>query len=231
MATNDARPVQRGFISTWMHRITSALFWILLSLFVSIIIEWIGMNSSWKEEGLKHSSAMLEQELTYINEDFKQSLLVASPIVFVTSLAKDARKTLFTDTGIERSSRKILSDKKKHWFVAGVAEHILAAANITQVFAARMAILILALPAFFMLGGVAIVQGLAERDIRKWSYGRERAGVYHHAKRAVPFFLVAPWFIYLSMPNSIHPNYVILPFAVLFAIGLYLMTYLYKKHV
>lgn len=231
MATNDAKPVQRGFFGAWIHRIMMTLFWVLLSLIVSVIIEWIGMNTSWKDEGLNHSAAMLEQELIYINDDFKQSLLVASPIVFVTGLAKDIRKTIFIDTGIEKSSRKIIADKKKHWFIAGVAEHILAAANITQVFAARIAILILALPAFFMLGGVAVVQGLAERDIRKWSFGRERAGVYHHAKRAVPFFLVAPWFVYLSMPNSIHPNYIILPFAVLFAIGLYLMTYLYKKHV
>ena len=51
-----------------------------------------------------------------------------------------------------------------------------------------------------------------------FSVGRESAYVFHLAKRAVTPMLLLTWALYLSMPVSIHPAIVILPFAVLFCL-------------
>lgn len=188
------------------------------------------MNFSWEDEGVKHSQAMLQTELTYLNEDFKQSMLVSSPVVFAQDVKRFIHKWVYKKTGIETLAAKVVNTENPHWVLALIAKYAIAAMNITQVFAVRLAILMLAMPAF-IIGAVAVIEGLTQRDIRRWSVGRERATMYHYSKRAVPFFLIAPWFVYLAMPNSIHPNLVILPFVVFFAIGLYFMTYLFKKHI
>ena len=61
---------------------------------------------------------------------------------------------------------------------------------------------------------------LVQRDLRRWGGGRESSFLYHHAKRLVWPSIVMAWVVYLAMPISVHPNFVILPFAVLSAIAI-----------
>lgn len=61
-------------------------------------------------------------------------------------------------------------------------------------------------------------------------YERESAYVFHLAKAATAPMLVMTWAIYLSMPFSIHPSIVILPFAVLFAIFVRVTAGSFKKY-
>jgi integrating conjugative element membrane protein (TIGR03747 family) len=107
---------------------------------------------------------------------------------------------------------------------------MIAALVITQVFAVRLAVLTLSLPVFLMFALVAIVDGLVQRDLRRWSGGRESSFVYHHAKRAVFPFVILAWVVYLACPVSVHPSLVILPFAVLFAAALAVTVSTFKKY-
>ncbi|PCI29051.1 hypothetical protein COB55_02920, partial [Candidatus Wolfebacteria bacterium] len=73
-----------------------------------------------------------------------------------------------------------------------IKEYLLAAMYIALVFAIRLSILILSLPLFFLVAILAIVDGLAIRDVRRWSNGRESGFRYHYAKSFVlPSFFVA----------------------------------------
>jgi hypothetical protein len=42
--------------------------------------------------------------------------------------------------------------------------------------------------------------------------------------------LVLPWVLYLSLPISVHPNYIVLPAAILFGIALCVASATFKKY-
>ena len=93
-----------------------------------------------------------------------------------------------------------------------IAAFVIAAMQATQVFSVRLAILMLAIPVFLLFSLVALVDGLVRRDLRRWGGGRESSFVYHYAKKAAIPFIVLTWVVYLSLPFSLHPTFVILPF-------------------
>ncbi|MDO8825999.1 TIGR03747 family integrating conjugative element membrane protein [Methylophaga sp.] len=232
MAQKDNHPrSNKGFISTWISRIMTMIVWLLLALLMSIIIEWVGMNTTWRDEGINHSRNMVKTELSYLNKDFQQSLLVQRPVEYAEGIAAKMHNLMYVKTGIMGAITKIFQDTGAGKVTKTIAEHVLAAIYVTQVFAIRLAILTLALPAFFIFAVVGSVEGLVQRDIRKWSVGREHASLYHHVKRWIPICFIAPWVVYLAFPVSIHPNAVILPFALLFGIGIFMVTYLFKKYI
>lgn len=231
MAENRDPRVKQGFIGKWFSRIMTMLLWLLLALLMSIVTEWIGMNTSWKDEGVNHSKNMVKDELSYLNRDFQKSLIVQKPVKYAETFAEKTHYYLYQKTGVMGFLTSTFGDTSAGDFTRMIAEHVLAAVYITQVFAIRLAVLTLAMPAFFIFAVVAAVEGLVQRDIRKWSVGREHAGLYHHAKRTIPIFFIAPWVVYLAFPVSIHPNAVILPFALLFGAGIFMVTYLFKKYI
>ena len=60
--------------------------------------------------------------------------------------------------------------------------------------------------------------------------GRESSFVYHWAKRSALPLLVLSWVIYLALPFSLHPTFVILPFATLFALSVSVTASSFKKY-
>ena len=117
-----------------------------------------------------------------------------------------------------------------HQLYQPLAQYILAALQITQVFALRLAILLLATPVFLLFGVMALVDGLVRRDLRRWGGGRESSFVYHWSKRSALPLLVTAWVIYLALPFSLHPSWVILPFATLFALCIAITASSFKKY-
>lgn len=201
-----------------------AVFVIIFSLFLSIIIEWIGMTYFWKDEGSKHSLTMLSTEINYINTDFSnQNIAGYRPIDFVSysyetfygtknesGIAQDFINWLNSPTD-STSTIEAYIKSSSH----SIKEYLLAAMYIALVFAIRLSILILSLPLFLLVAVLAIIDGLAIRDVRRWTNGRESGFRYHYAKSFVlPSFFVA-WILYLSIPFSIHPNIIILPLCLL----------------
>ena len=119
---------------------------------------------------------------------------------------------------------------KLHSLYRPVADFLLAAMQITQVFSVRLAILTLAMPVFLLFSLVALVDGLVQRDLRRWGGGRESSFVYHYAKKAAVPLLVMTWVIYLALPFSLHPTFVVLPFATVFALTIAVTASTFKKY-
>jgi integrating conjugative element membrane protein (TIGR03747 family) len=44
---------------------------------------------------------------------------------------------------------------------------------------------------------VALVDGLVQRDLRRWGGGRESSFVYHYAKTAAMPLIIMAWVLYL----------------------------------
>lgn len=240
MRAEESHPgQQRGLVSRSLGLIARALFWLAAALLFSILIEWLGMSLWWPEEGVRHSQDMLAREVEYLSQDFKRSVLIAEPAAFAQRYADVAYELLVRRTGLLELIRWAEAplapsasrvQRTLHGLYTPISAYVTAALVITQVFAVRLAILTLALPVFLLFALVAVVDGLVQRDLRRWSGGRESSFIYHHAKRTVLPFVILAWVVYLACPVSVHPSYVILPFAVLFALALAVTVSTFKKY-
>ncbi len=110
------------------------------------------------------------------------------------------------------------------------AEFVIAMMQVTQVFSVRLAILTLAMPVFLLFSLVALVDGLVQRDLRRWGGGRESSFVYHYAKKTALPMVVITWVVYLALPFSAHPSFIVLPFAVMFALSVAVTASTFKKY-
>jgi len=61
-------------------------------------------------------------------------------------------------------------------------------------------------------------------------WGRESSFVYHYAKKAALPLAVLAWVIYLALPFSLHPTFVVLPFVALFALTVAVTASAFKKY-
>jgi len=231
-------PSEQGILSTLLSKLLQMIFFLVIAWIFSILVEWIGMTFFWKEQGRHHSENMLAQELRYLDDDFKRSAVVERPVRFARKSADLFHDYLFRKSGIEKGLSWLAAPRENPSRLRGylrkayaaAADYIVSAMTITQLFAVRLAVLMLALPAFLLLGMVALTDGLVQRDLRKWGGGRESSFVYHWAKKAIGPTLIFPWLIYLSMPVSVHPNLVVLPFAAFFALMIDVMASRLKKY-
>ena len=99
-----------------------------------------------------------------------------------------------------------------------------------QLFAMRVAVLILSLPLFVAVGISAVADGLYGWLMRRTRGGHESGFIYHRAKRAVPIFMLLVWAVYLLPPMPMDPRWVLPPFVIAFAIALRLRVLFFKKH-
>ena len=231
--------IRQGLFTRVLATISQALLWLLFSLLFSILVEWVGMVFWWPQQGLEHSRSMLAKEIGYLNSDFRRSVVTSDPARFAKEVADGTYHYLFEVTRIvafihwaslplrheERGMRPIL-----HRIYRPLAEFVLAGMQVTQVFSVRLVILILATPVFFLFSLVALVEGLVRRDLRRWGGGRESSFVYHYAKKAVLPLVVIAWITYLALPFSLHPVFIVLPFAVLFALAVAVTASTFKKY-
>jgi integrating conjugative element membrane protein (TIGR03747 family) len=231
---------ERGIVATTLIGLVQILMYLVLTLVFSILVEWAGMVSGlWDEPGSIHSELMLQQELQYLNKDFTRSAIVERPVRYAKRFSDNFYELTFKRTGVQAAVIWLATPaqtssgtvrKSLHRLFRMMQEYVLAAMTVTQIFAVRLAVLTLAMPAFVLLGAMGLVDGLVQRDIRRWSGGRESSFVYHWAKKALYPSLILPWIVYLAIPVNVHPNLVVLPFAVLFAVSLMVMSSTFKKY-
>jgi hypothetical protein len=160
--TAQRHPVQQqGLISRALAGLSKLVFWLFAAWLFSILAEWVGMWLWWPEEGVDHSRRMLEREIGYVHRDFAQSLLVEHPAAYVRLFAEVSYHYLFQVTGLERFGLWLHQPpdpdgyRLQLWLrglFAHIAEHVIAAVNITQVFALRLGVLTLAMPVFVLFG-------------------------------------------------------------------------------
>ena len=238
---NDPRrtAVQQGLFSKGLTAVAQITQWLIFSLIFSIIIEWAGMILWWPDEGINHSRTMLAKEIQYLDTDFHRSIITSDPARFAKQVADKTYHYLFEFTGLvdfirwvsilptvnEKGVRSTL-----HNIYRPIAKFVIAAMQVIQLFSVRLAILTLAMPVFLLFSLVALVDGLVQRDLRRWGGGRESSFVYHYAKKAVLPLVILSWIVYLALPFSLHPSFVVLPFAGLFALSVAVTASTFKKY-
>ena len=233
------RAVQGGVLSRSLTAAGTSILWLIFSLVFSILIEWVGMVFWWPEEGVEHSRAMLANEISYLDSEFTRSMVTSDPVQFARGVANKTHYVLFEATRFidlarwasaspEQSERGMRS--ALHAMYAPIAEFVIAMMQVTEVFSVRLAILTLAMPVFLLFSLVGLVDGLVQRDLRRWGGGRESSFVYHYAKKAMVPLVVITWVTYLALPFSLHPTVIVLPFAMFFALSVGITASTFKKY-
>jgi len=212
------------------------------ALLLAIIIECIGVHFLWPKEGWHHAQEMLDYELAQLSKGFRASALIQDPAAAARHWVAYAYDRLFVQSGLLELSRHHSPGAPRHatglaglrTLIHRTAAHLevyaLAAGYITLTFIVRVVVLALTLPLFALASFVALVDGLVQRDIRRFGAGHESAFVYHRARALMAPLALLPWGVYLSFPISIHPLWILLPSAVLLGAAVRITAATFKKY-
>jgi len=193
---------------------------LVLALVVSIVCEWVGLLFFWPEQGTSHSHNMIVNEVSYL-----QRSTLNNPFISSTdeSIASSIR---FIDQVYGFVAVNVFLQDKIEWLALG----IVSAINITKVFVLRLLVMALSTPTFLVFGLVGFVRGLSAREIRRWGVGRESSGMYGLYIKLLPETFFGLWFVYLSMPFSLNPFYIVGPAAIMFSVLIANTSYRFKKY-
>lgn len=221
---------------------TWALVWkifalLLVSLIMSLIIEYIGIVFWWPDEGWQHSKDMLDTELGWLDDGFKYSLIFSTPGQTANAVLDFTFNWLFVKTGLLEMSKNAPLIAASGGAGSNLASGYLIAENfimatmfVTMTFIVRLFILVLSIPLFVLAVITAMVDGLTRRDIRKFGAGRESSFIYHRAKQMIVPLAAAPWVIYLAAPIAINPQLILIPCAISLGVAITVTISTFKKY-
>lgn len=238
---SNAHPAEkRGVISHTFGFIFRIFGVLIFAAFISVLVEWVGMATWFSDDyqGYEHAQEMFQTELGYLNVSVKEGGMDTIAAANANHYINNAIQYVFFDSGlvqwlhdsrtVKPTDNDVVSTLKQ--VQAAIHDYIMAMLYTLMTFTVRVTILTLSIPIFFIFALVAFVDGLVQRDIRRFTGGHESSFVYHIAKGfAVPLVVMA-WIFYLAMPVSINPNWVITPFAAMFAFAIFIATSKFKKY-
>lgn len=235
----EARPSTglAGIITFPFH-----LFGVLCgSLLLAILVEWIGMHFFWPQARCCHAEQMLTHELGQLSSSFRQSLLVAHPTlaaqrllawmhehVVVRSGLRDWMQKNEAQPSVTNSARDLKHLLREGWM--DVEPYVIAAGFTALTFLVRLLVLLLTLPLFATAAFVAFVDGLVQRDLRRFGAGRESGFVYHRARALIRPLTLTPWVLYLALPFSVPPLVILLPGALVLGVAVNITAATFKKY-
>lgn len=232
-------PPQRspGLIIGMLELCLRLLGLLFASLIFSILLEFVGMLWFRPEQGWHHSHAMWLSELGWLSAHFKSSLIVQEPTQATAKVLEHLNDWVVVRSGWAQSDTqlKLLSQEASlqgqfaHAYVV-MQDYLLAALFTVFTFVVRLAVLTLATPLFLLAVITGAVDGLMRRDLRKFGAGRESSFVYHRAKRTLLPLMVSPWVIYLSLPLSMNPIWVLLPCTAVLGLMVAITAGTFKKY-
>ena len=221
---------------------------------VGLLIEIGGSYVWWKDQGIRHAQAMVQQDLQYIAAA-PRSLLVRDTVGFSLQVVRWVRVPYAT-VGVLRwyqrlraaeaagaaqstlpfTSQAQMPQLRGIGVATAAASRVLSEWLVISMFVAqdvllRMCTAAFAMPAFVLACLIGVVDGLVRRDRRRWTGGRESSFVYHHAKRYTAWALTGGFGLYLSWPfGGFNPAYMVLVFTVLVAATLSTTVGAFKKY-
>ena len=217
-ATSKTNKKAPGKISSFFSFLGSAIGVLLISIILSIVIEWLGVTFNfWHEQGYHHAKKMFNTELNWVLGDF---------------LPKDSiYANIFIN--VFEFSYTWLIDKSGLIYLSSVdliAQYILSAIYIIQVVLVRLLVILCAIPAFIVINVITTVDGMYIRQLRKFGGATESAFLYHHSKRWIKPIISLLIVLMLASPFSVHPSVFILTISLVPGFFLWLSVAYFKKY-
>ncbi|WP_248746220.1 TIGR03747 family integrating conjugative element membrane protein [Pseudomonas sp. MWU12-2037] len=214
---------------------------LLGSLMLCLLIELVGLHLFWPEQGWRHAQGMMNFELQQLSTHFTRSVVVAESGRSAYQLVMWLHQNLLLDSGLldwlKQMNVQAQSADTTEGFNASVAQvvvylerYVLAAFYVTATFLLRLLVLIMTLPLFALTALTGLVDGLVRRDLRRFGAGRESGFLYHRARATILPLAVLPWVVYLTLPVSVHPLWILLPAALMLGVVMDVTAGSFKKH-
>jgi integrating conjugative element membrane protein (TIGR03747 family) len=190
-ATAPQRAAEPGFVVGVLLSVVKAFGYLILGLVFSILMEWLGLVFWWPEEGTHHSRAMLEQELGYLGLYHQDHPLFADPKGFAQAFADQFYHYVIEATGLASGIQRLNAPATAHdstvvkisrGFYQPLASYVIATITISQVYALRLAVLVLSMPVFVLAGIVGLTDALVAR-VRPASFITTPNGLWCRAWR------------------------------------------------
>ena len=206
--------------------------WVFLFLasLGNVILEWVGIGFSyWDLPGSEHAQSQVEDELSYLSMFATEGGQFMRVAAWLTGWLYHLCWS-WSPLGIAFGliDMAMGSDTLLDW-QAGWSMLYAAAQYSVQVVALRLVISIFTIPAFLLVGAVAFIEGMVQRELRKYGGGAESSLIFHFAKRNIRPWIVTPWVLYLANPFSVHPNWIFMPCLVLFGFSVAITASKFKK--
>ena len=234
---------QQGLIAQILTLPFRLLGVLIGSLFLAVVIEWVGMVILWPGQGWHHAQAMLHHETNQLAADFFDSLLVHEPSHTAQVWLDAAYRAVFVETGLlawihdadtQTHANSLHGTDLRHYLglvAVHLEDYLLAALYTGLTFLVRLLVLIMVLPLFIVTAFTGFVDGLVRRDIRRFGAGRESGFLHHRAKATMMPLAVFPWMAYLALPVSVNPLLVLLPCALLLGLSVNVTIGSFKKYI
>ena len=207
-------------ISGSIRFVWRCLTWLLLSIFFGTVFDWLGSD---------HSLTVLSQDIAWLGENFTTSILGRSPAEVALDISRVVHDYLsFQVRPSPRDNAFFVFAKQVALTVQPYWQGVIYSAMNTVV---RLFIITLSAVFFIVVFVVTMIDGLVERELRKEGGGIEHAAVFHHAKTWVSRPLAWSPIIYLSLPVSINPAWVVLPSALVFGMATYIAFFTFRTYV
>ena len=222
-------------VSGFLDHVLGFLTVTLLGWMLSILLEWCGIALGWWDQpGAGHGERLLRTELHWLDRDFTTPLAAARYIEW----ANEGASQLYHWSGLAWLTRWVVSEQPVPWVGLETirqvlrlwGEYLLAACYITQLIGARLVVVLLTLPAYALIGVMGLIDGLVQRDLRRFGGGLESGFMYHHLKKMIRPMVSVPVFLYLISPWSVHPTALFVPFVSAFGAFIQRMVSRFKKY-
>lgn len=205
-----------------LDRLFAFVSMVLLGWMVSLLVEWGGMAGGvWDEPGAGHSLRLVRTELAWLRQDFAPA--TGHPRVW--EWIQEGARLGYRATGLEAlivwlgqappvGEPAGLTALRNA--LLGSGEYVLAAAAITQLVGVRLAVVLLSMPVFVVAAVMGGLDGLVQRDLRRFGGAVESSFLYHHLKKLLSPLIGLPILVYLAAPWPLHPTAVFIPPALAF---------------
>lgn len=212
---------------------------LFVGVILSIIIEWIGMNFFWEDEGSLHAKNMLATEMQYLDADFSRQVAGISPSVLASKVAQNTKSRLDSNRRwrnlvynlslpVYQTDNVAVEYGKR--IIRASEPYRSSAYDIMILYSVRVAVILMSLPLIALVTYAWVVDGLCQRELRKDGGGRESTSRFHLFAKYADIFLLAPFIFYLASPVATHPNWVLVPITIGVASLSYFGVSNYKKY-
>lgn len=214
--TNKREP---GKFGKMLNFISSLFIVLIVSIFLSILIEWIGIMFDWWDLPKHyHAKDIFDSELQWALGDFLSNNAFYKNVFL--HIFENAYYYVIQLTGLEW-----LANHSDY-----LVQYILASIYIIQVVIIRLIVILCAIPAFFALNIFFTADGLYIRQLRKLSGATESAYIYHHSKRWIKPLIGLPIVLLLASPISVHPSIFIIFISIVPGFFVWMSVAYFKKY-
>lgn len=210
-----------------------AMGWIVLSPVLAVAVLVTCAYTLWSD-GAGGLYRLADREAAYVSAAVGDRARVPASMAEMAYQAVAAPTSAATKTAepasgesgelgqiTHRLDQQILTFTQSLFEVVGLALWLVAL---------RLGVLLLSLPLFALAVGVGVVDGAAQRYLRRVSGARESSFLYHRAKHISRAVIVGLCLLYLAAPVPLDPRMVLLPAAIAVAFSLRTATRYFKKY-